>query len=126
MSESGISHNSADGVLTCKVKGGASVVDLTSYAVTIQDEFIRHKAVLWDIREAQLARSMSSRDLMNLHHSFAEILELRNSGRTAILVRDELYDITSLVITQFADTGVQFRVFTDERQTMAWLRAAVL
>lgn len=122
MSEAGISHNSSDGILTCTVEGGVSVVDMTTFAVRIQDEFVRHKLVLWDIRSAQLVRSMSSRDLMNLRHSFAEILELR-SGRTAILVREELFELTNLVITQFQDTGVKFRVFTDEPQTLAWLRA---
>lgn len=119
-----ISHASAKGILTVKVKGRVDFDSLTRYVAQHREVWVQHACVLYDMVELDLS-VVTADAVIKLPDSFKELTKLRSGGRSAVLVQKEFALIARFIVADFETRAspVEFRVFLSEEDALAWLRA---
>jgi hypothetical protein len=119
-----ISHTSADGILTVKVKGRVPFDSLTKYVAQHREAWVQHPCILYDALELDLS-GVTADDVLQLPESTRETIELRAGGRSAILVKKEFEVIAKYLVVGYEsiDSPVELRTFLHEEDALAWLRA---
>ena len=122
----GIKHQSQNGVLRVSVWGSVALSDVTAYVTRHQDEWAAHARVCWDLREFDPS-GITSADILNIRHAFAEILDLRSGGRSAVIVSRELNLVTkvAMAMSENRQGPVDVRSFLDPSAALAWLTEQV-
>jgi len=118
----GLKHEVLDGILWVSVWGSVGLQAVTAYATRHQKIWSEQDRVLWDLRRFDPS-GITSKDVLNIQHAFAEIMDLRGGGRSAVLIGKELELVVrvTLVLQEGPDGPVQIRSFLDEAQALAWL-----
>ena len=119
-----ISHTSADGILTVKVKGRVPFDSLTKYVAQHREVWVQHPCILYDALGLDLS-GVTTDEIIKLPESSREITKLRAGGRTAVLVQKEFELIAKFIVADFEsqDSRPEFRIFLHEEDAVAWLRA---
>lgn len=118
-----ISHELTDGLLRVTVTGSVELSTITSHVVKHQQLWAENKRVLWDLRKVDPS-GISSQDILNIKHAFAETMLLRRGGNSAILISPELDLVARIAITLSDDmnSNVKIRSFLKEKEAIAWLK----
>ena len=118
-----ISHASANGILTVRLKGKVDLDLLTQYVTRHREVWVQHACILYDLLELDL-RVVTADYVLKLPDSFREINKLRAGGRTAALVPKELELIAKFTEADYEtqDPPVEYRTFLHEEDALAWLR----
>ena len=119
-----ISHESQEDLLFVTVEGLVEIPYLTRYVTSHQVVWKKYPGILWDLRDIDPSR-ITSDDVLNLHHSFAEIAHLRSGGRTALLVSTDLELIAKIAVAlcETHHTPIELKTFLDENEAIGWLKA---
>lgn len=117
-----ISHEVRDGILWVSVTGRVSLSTATTYATVHQDLWQGSTRILWDLRAFDPS-GVSSQDILNIQHAFAEIAAGRAGGRSAVLVGKELDLVARVAITlsDRPDKPITVRSFLDSEDACRWL-----
>ena len=117
-----ISHEISDGLLRVNVAGVVELAAITAYVIRHQQIWTEHRRVLWDLRKTDPA-AVTSQDLLNIRHAFAEIMSKRRGGRTAVVVSRDLDLVARLTIALSDDqeSPVTIRSFLREKDAISWL-----
>ncbi len=120
----GVSHESDNDTLKVFVRGSVPLSEVTAHVTRFQDVWIAHSKILWDLREFDPSEVTSS-DILNIQHAFAEIMALRAGSRSAVLIGKELDLVAriTLALSENQDGSIQLRTFLDETQSLSWLGA---
>ena len=118
-----IYHEMRDGILWVILTGRVSLSTATTYATVNQDLWQGSPRILWDLRAFDPS-GVSSQDILNIQHAFAEIAAGRAGGRSAVLVGKALDLVARVAITlsDRPDKPVAVRSFLDEEDARRWLK----
>ena len=118
-----ISHEERDGLLEVTVAGPATLSFVTAYVTRFQDVWTRFPRTLWDLRDAD-PTALTSEDILNINHAFAEVMDLHPGARTALLIRKDVELIAKIAIAlcEGRDAPVALRAFLDAGEAEDWLR----
>ncbi len=122
----GLSHESENGTLTVFVRGSVSLATATAYATRHQQTWSAHDRILWDLRDFDPS-GVTSSDILNIQHAFAEIMDLRTGGRSALLVGKELDQVARVALALYESKGekqagpITVRSFQNAAQAVEWL-----
>jgi len=123
MQDKCITHSSAEGILTVRLEGRFDVESMFVYVTENQSTWAAHACILWDLREFD-ARDLTGDSILKVPDKFAEILQRRAGGRTAILVKEDLEVIANIAVGNNANRNspVKLNAFCSEEEALAWLR----
>jgi len=118
----GVTHEVRNDTLHVCVRGSVDLPAITAYATRHQDVWPSHAKILWDLRKFDPS-GISSKDILNIPHAFAEIMNLRAGGRSAVLVSKELELVTRVAMALFENqpAQIELRSFLDEAVAKEWL-----
>ncbi len=118
-----VSHELTDDYLHVTVTGFVELSTITSYVTKYQDLWTESGCVLWDLRKVD-PTGVTSQDILNIDHAFAEIMNLRRGGSTAILISKELDLVARIAIalSDDMDSPIRIRSFLKEKEAIAWLK----
>lgn len=121
-SDGTISHEPRGGLLRVNVSGLVELSTITAYVIRHQQIWTEHSRVLWDLRKTD-PTAVTSQDLLNIRHAFAEIMSKRRGGRTAVVVSRDLDLVARLTIALSDDqeAPVTIRSFLREKDAISWL-----
>ena len=94
--DSRISHTSANGILTVRVKGRVALDLLTKYITQYSEVWVRHACILWDTLELDLS-GVTADEVLQLPDSSKAITKLKAGRRTAVLARKEFALIAKFI-----------------------------
>ena len=122
--DSRISHASADGILTVKLKGRVDLDLLTKYVAQHTEMWAQHPCILWDMLELDLS-GVTADEVIKVPDSFRELTKLGAGGRSAVLVQKEFELIARFIVADYEsqDSPIESRIFLHEEDALAWLRA---
>ena len=118
-----VSHELADGLLRVTVQGTVELSAITSHVIKHQNLWAENELVLWDLRKVDPI-GISSQDILNIKHAFAETSILGRGGSSAILISSEL-DLVARIAVTLSDnmkSPVKIRSFLKEKEAVAWLK----
>jgi hypothetical protein len=117
-----MTHEVRSGTLWVTVTGSVGMAAATGYVTSHQEIWSAQSRIVWDLRAFDPS-GVSSQDILNIPHAFAEIMELRAGGRTAVIVGKELDLVSRLAIALGEDRKrhISIRSFLDEQSAEAWL-----
>lgn len=118
----GLSHEVQGGILRVSVRGSVGLQTATTYATRHQTVWSEHERILWDLRQFDPS-GITSKDILNIQHAFAEIMTLRPGGRSAVLVGEELHVVVrvAMALREEQTTPLHIRAFLDEQEALSWL-----
>jgi len=117
-----ITHEVNNGVLRVILTGSVNLSAATAYATLHQSDWMENTRILWDLLLFDPS-GVTSQDILNIQHAFAEIMSLRPGGRSAVLVNKEL-DLVARVTLALSDereSPIAVRSFLDEEEAILWL-----
>lgn len=119
-----ISHASANGILTVRLKGRVDLDLMTKHITQHSGVWVQHACILWDTLQLDLS-GVTADEVMKLPDSSRQLTKLRAGGRTAVLAQKEFELIAKFIVAEFEsqDSPVEFRTFLHEEDALAWLRA---
>ena len=117
-----ITHEVRSGILWVILTGSVSLPAVTAYATLHQDLWSENSKILWDLRAFDPS-GISSQDILNIQHAFAEVMALRPGGRSAVVVGKELDLVARVALALWDDQGspVNIRSFLDDESACSWL-----
>ena len=118
----GVTHEVRNDTLHVYVSGSVDLPTVTAYATRHQDVWSSHSKILWDLRKFDPS-GVSSKDILNIPHAFAEVMSLRAGGRTAVLVNKEMELVARVAMAIYEDQNapIELRSFLDEAAARDWL-----
>lgn len=118
----GVTHEVHNDTLQVYVRGSVDLPTITAYATRHQDVWSSHSKILWDLRNFDPS-GISSKDILNIQHAFAEIMNLRAGGRSAVLVNKELDLVArvAMALPENQNSPIELRSFLDEALAREWL-----
>jgi len=124
MQDKSITHSSAEGILTVRLEGRFDVDSMFVYVTENQSTWATHACILWDLRKFD-ARDLTGDSILKVPDKFAEILQRRAGGRTAILVNEDLALIAKFAVAnnENCNSPVELGAFCSEKEAFVWLRA---
>ncbi len=122
--DGGISHEVRGGILRVVLTGSVSLTAATAYATLHQELWSANPGILWDLRAFDPS-GISSQDVLNIPHAFAEVMALRPGGRSAVVVGKELDLVARVAIALYDDqeNPVTVRSFLEKSAACDWLKS---